>query len=516
MAKKSQAVSKRTRKPKESRADIENPHYALNDPRLWDLLSDGGTVADAGVTVTHSKALNIAAVWQAVGMISGDIAKLPLDVYKRGEGETREHDDKIPAFWVVRRLANDETPAVIFWRVIMAHALLWGNGLAFIDRNGKGEPIGLYNLMPGRVAIERRGGVLYYIVETEHPDGTPWARPIPSKDILHIRGLGIDATHGCDLLEHAKNSFALALASEKFASKFFASGVRAGGILELPVGISGPAKKVIEEGFSKMYSGQDNWFKTVILRDGAKFHQTTIAPNEGQMTETREEQVRDVARWFNVAPSRLGLKDSDSYNSKSEDKESYLDTTLDIWLVIITSECWLKMLSQEQQQKDSHYFEHNVASLLRMNAVQRYQVYSIGIDKGIVNPNEVRARENMNPRPGGDEYMLVNKPINTGGSDGGANKGGSSHVKGNPDPGKRRMIYRLTDHARTKAKNYKAFLEWIDGDLLTHREEAATANLSPEFIPAFVERMKRIAEVAHAGSLAGEVNNLCLELEGDA
>ena len=66
----------------ESRATIlDNPSLSLSDPRIWSDLYGGST--DSGVSVTPYKALSYAPVWQAVSMISGDVARLPLMVYRR-------------------------------------------------------------------------------------------------------------------------------------------------------------------------------------------------------------------------------------------------------------------------------------------------------------------------------------------------------------------------------------------------------------------------------------------------
>ena len=41
----------------------------------------------------------------------------------------------------------------VFRETLMTHLLLWGNAYAQIIRNGKGEVIGLYPLMPDRMGV---------------------------------------------------------------------------------------------------------------------------------------------------------------------------------------------------------------------------------------------------------------------------------------------------------------------------------------------------------------------------
>lgn len=43
----------------------------------------------------------------------------------------------------------------VFRETMMTHLLLWGNAYAQIIRNGKGEVLGLYPLMPDRMKVDR-------------------------------------------------------------------------------------------------------------------------------------------------------------------------------------------------------------------------------------------------------------------------------------------------------------------------------------------------------------------------
>lgn len=410
---------------------LDNPRLSLTDPSTWDEVLGGSRKTDAGVIVNPDAALGLAAVWQATSMISGDVAKLPLDLFRRNDESDREIMRSHPAYKPVRRQANSEVSAHRFWRTAMVHALIWGESFAFIDRAVNGKPLQLLNLLPDRTTPIRRRGRLAYITETQRPDGTPWLRTLDPSDVLHFRGISIDGVRGCRLIDHARNVFGHAIAVRKFGSKFFRNGLRAGGILEIPASMKPKTGDKVEEGFRKGYTGEDNWFRTVILRDGAKFNSLTVPPNEGQMLETSQEDVREICRYFNLSPSRMGLSDSVSYNSKSEDNQNYLDSTLSPWLQEIVDECWMKLLTDAEREAGELYFEHNTASLLRMNTMQRYQVYAIAVRNRLKTPNECRALENDPPLPGGDEF-----PPSGGGfgsSDGGADKNGKEKPRGPAD-----------------------------------------------------------------------------------
>lgn len=498
----------------ESRATIENPSVSLSDPASWDEHFGGGMATDAGVQVSHTGALKCSAVWSAVSMIADDVAKLPLDVYRRRQGTNgRDFDDRHPAWWVVRRKANSEQSAFVFWQTLMVHALIWGNGYAYILRNGRGEVAEMLPLLPDRTAPERINGQLWYTTETTRGGG-PYLKALRPDEVYHIHGISIDGIQGCDLVEKFRNSVGLCLAAEGFSSKFFKHGARTSGILELPSTMTDKAGDKIEQGFRKFHEGPENWFKTVILREGAKFHQASVKPQEAEMTTTREQQVREIARWYRMPPSRLGIADSVSYNSKSEDNLAYLDSCLSPWLAAITAECWMKLLTEDQQDADSHYFEHNTGALLRMNGLQRHQVYAIGIRNSIYSPNEVRAMENMNPRDDneGDKFAPLTKaPTGEPGSpgvDNGQNQNTSEQKSKKEDAQMshefRRAVFSLCSHARVKSAKPAAYIEWIDGGAVTHREEFARIGHAETF-DRIMAGFRKLADTTTAAELSAAV-----------
>jgi phage portal protein BeeE len=54
---------------------------------LEGLLADQGTPTAAGEAVTTDSAMRLSTVWGCVRLLSDSVSTLPLDVYRRGEGE---------------------------------------------------------------------------------------------------------------------------------------------------------------------------------------------------------------------------------------------------------------------------------------------------------------------------------------------------------------------------------------------------------------------------------------------
>jgi len=65
---------------------------------------------------------------------------------------------------------------------------------------------------------------------------------------------------------------------------------------------------------------------------------------------------------------------------------------------------WEQAIARDLILAGQVYFaEHVVDGLLRGDSKTRWETYQIGINSGILSTNEARAKENMNPREGGDE-----------------------------------------------------------------------------------------------------------------
>lgn len=460
---------------------LENPRVPLTAD-AWDEAGLLANKSDAGVRVNKETALNLAAVFQAVNLISGDLAKLPMEPYKRLGGSDREADRAHKAYRLVRRKANREMSAFRFWRLMFARALFWGNAYAAIDRSGAGWPLELFPLLPDRTAPERINGRLYYATEIGR-GAKATVRWLDAADVFHLQGVALDDMVGLDLIEAAREAFGLGLARQKFAARFFKNGARVSGILQAPPSSTKEQRDKVAKGVEKAHSGLDAAHKVIVLRDNFRFTQTTISPNEGQMIESGRESIKDVARYFNVPPHKLADSTNASHNSLEQENQSYHDSTLSPWLCAAASEADIKLLSAEEQESDSHYFEHNTRALLRTDTKTRFEVYGKAIEYGILSPDEARAAENLNKRPDGKggEYL---RPLNMAPAGELAGEGEGD----DDDTGERgelldaarrvavdavaRVVKRLTLHARRAAKRPATWPAWLEAVEAEHGDVA--------------------------------------------
>ena len=358
----------------------------------------GAATSNAGVSVDEVSALNYSPVFQAIRIISETVGTLPIHVYRRDQDGRRRQDDLIVAD-LLRWEPNPEMTAVQFREAWVAHAISWGNGFAEIERDGVGRAIRLWLLPPNSVAVTRdsAGNVVYQYREQTGPLIT-----LPQNDVLHLAGPGFDGLVGYSIIQKAREGIGLALAAEQFGSSLFGTGARPSGILEHPGRLSDDARARLRGDWERLHSGIDNAHRVAVLEEGLKWTQTSIPPDDAQFLQTRAFQIEEVARWFNIPVSKLRVKDGGSYASLEQENSAFLSECLRPWLIRIEQEVRKKLLLPESS---ALYCEHNVDGLLRTDLQTRYQAYSIGRNWGWLSVNEVRALEQLEPIPNGDQYM---------------------------------------------------------------------------------------------------------------
>ena len=179
-------------------------------------------------SVTERSAMQMTAVYSCVRILAEAIAGLPLHLYRyNGDGGKEKATDH-PLYRLLHDEPNPEMSSFVFRETLMTHLLLWGNAYAQIIRNGKGEVVALYPLMPDRMTVDRdSSGHLFYSYQTSRDDAPTMKGStvtLTPSDVLHIPGLSFDGLVGYSPIAMAKNAIGLAIATEEYGAKFFANG----------------------------------------------------------------------------------------------------------------------------------------------------------------------------------------------------------------------------------------------------------------------------------------------------
>ena len=367
----------------------------------------GGTTS--GKSVTERSAMQMTAVYSCVRILAEAVAGLPLHLYRCKDSGGKEKATDHPLYLLLHDEPNPEMSSFVFRETLMTHLLLWGNAYAQIIRNGKGEVVALYPLMPNKMTVDRdANGQLYYQYtrsNEEAPTMKGTTVNLHPSDVLHIPGLGFDGLVGYSPIAMAKNAIGMAIACEEYGAKFFANGAAPGGVLEHPGTIKDPQR--VRESWQSTFGGSGNANKIAVLEEGMKYTPIGISPEQAQFLETRKFQINEIARIFRVPPHMVGDLEKSSFSNIEQQSLEFVKYTLEPWVTRWEQTIQRSLLSTGE--KSCYFVKFNLEGLLRGDYQSRMNGYATARQNGWMSANDIRELENLDRIPaeeGGDLYLI--------------------------------------------------------------------------------------------------------------
>lgn len=423
-----------------------------------------GEKAMTNEVITPEISLTVPAVLAAFTILSEDIASLPLMLYSQaGKNKFRAYDN--PYYRLMHDKPNEEHTSMVFREIMMGHLLAWGNFYGQLITDKKGDVVEIWPLRPDKMIVSRSpdGRKIFTYTNAKNMQ-----RVFDKEEILHIPAFGFDGLIGYSRISLMRNAIGLARAAENFGSKFFGNDARPGLVLKVKKKIDADGAKLLRESFVDVYQGAENKWKVGVLEEGTDLDTVGIPPEDAQFLQTRSFQVGEIARAFRVPPHMIGdVEKSTSWGTGIDSQEQgYVTHTLRPWTTRLEG-CMNQQLLLPQDQS-VYFYEHLFADLLRGDLATRYEAYIKAINNGIMNRNEVRSRENMNPYKGGDTYMMPANMV-TINSNGAQDLTGQTNVNALAPLWKdaiNRVVKREMNDLRGAAKRYlsknqsEAFAKW--------------------------------------------------------
>lgn len=364
----------------------------------------------SGKVVNEQTAMQTTAVYACVRILSEAVAGLPLHIYRYRADGGKERIPQHPLYSLLHDEPNSEMTSFVFRETLMSHLLLWGNAYAQVVRNGRGQVIALYPLLPNKMDVSRaaNGELLYtYYRDFDESGIKPEGGYVTLRkdEVLHIPGLGFDGLIGYSPIAMSKNAIGMSLATEEYGAKFFANGAAPGGVLEHPGTIKDPQK--IKESWNAAYQGSTNAHRVAVLEEGMKYQAIGISPEQAQFLETRKFQINEIARIFRIPPHMLADLEKSSFSNIEQQSLEFVKYTLDPWVVRWEQAMCRALLSPSE--KPTVFIKFNVDGLLRGDYASRMTGYATARQNGWMSANDIRELENLDRIPaelGGDLYLI--------------------------------------------------------------------------------------------------------------
>jgi HK97 family phage portal protein len=118
--------------------------------------------SSAGTFVNEHSAMQTAAVYACVRVITEAVAGLPIHVYRNDGNDVRSVPDH-HLYSLLHIAPKAEMTIFVFRETLMSHLLIYGNAYAQIIRDNTGRVTALYPLLPNKMDVWRGdGGEIYY------------------------------------------------------------------------------------------------------------------------------------------------------------------------------------------------------------------------------------------------------------------------------------------------------------------------------------------------------------------
>ncbi len=370
----------------------------------WVKLLGQGFTTKAGIDVSSETALRFTTVAICMRVLGESVAGLPCILYRRRKDGGRDRATDHPLYRVLHDQTNSWNTAFEYFEGTMLNLASRGDGLAYIDRNSKGQTIALTPLNPdGMIITQARDWSPIY--EATMPDNSK--AKLSRAEVHHIRGPFPKGYRGRSMIALARDGIGLGLSAEAFGSSLFANGARPSVVVRHPKNLSKPAQERLLAQIEERHTAQGNWQRPLLLEEGMEWAALSINPDDAQFLETRKFQRSEIAGMFRVPAHLVNDLEKATFSNIEHSSLDFVVHSLRPWLKRWEQAIRRDLLAPNEQ--DEYFAEFLIDDLLRGDFKTRMDGYAVQIQNGIANPNEIRLKENMNLRVGGDEYW---KPSN--------------------------------------------------------------------------------------------------------
>ena len=356
----------------------------------------------AGVSVNVDSALKVSTVFACLRVLADGIAQVPLKVYREKADGSKELARDHPAYRLLSRRPNEWMTSFEFRQVLMFHAVLLGNGCAYIGRI-RGVPRELIPLVPGSYTIEQAHD---YTLTYRLTGLNGQTRVLPREDVFHLRGPSWTGAAGLDALQVAREAVGLAIATEETHAALHANGTQPGGVLSVKGALDDAARARLKEAWAQYQGGLQNRFKTAVLDMDSTWTPLGMKGVDAEHLDTRRFQIEEICRDLKVFPQMVGYADKTATFASAEAFFlAHVIHTLNPWI-----ENWEQSLARDLfPDEDDMLAKFSMQGLLRGDNAARATFYASGITNGWLTRNEARRLEDLNPIEGLGEPLL---PLN--------------------------------------------------------------------------------------------------------
>lgn len=331
-----------------------------------------------GEPIDRQKAMTLPAVSGAVDFISGAIASMPVHLYRIKKGNVERVDD------VRATMLNGDTGDTLdgfqLKKAMVEDYLLDKGGYCYIQRS-RNDVTGLYYVATDNVSININADPIHK--DYDILVGADIYKPFEFVKLLRNTK---DGASGVGLTTEVSKALETAYQTLLYQLCLVKSGGNKKGFLKSTHKLGQAEIDALRAGWAKLYKNNEE--NIVVLNNGLEFQEASNSSVEMQLNESKKTLEDEINNIFHI-------------------KDNFEETfKFAIYPIIRAFETALNRDLLLESEKKKYYFAFDTKEIIKANIKERYEVYQLAKQCGIMTINEMRQAENMNSIDGMDILNL--------------------------------------------------------------------------------------------------------------
>lgn len=372
----------------------------------------GGDYKEKIVYVNSAEtAMKIAAVFRAVNLISSGVAVLNMQYKRRNRAKDYfmkyEANEGKTINYLLSMRPNSRQNSFVLFKNLVSQILLRGNAYVLPRRDSVTGRVSELVLLDSRAVSYD----VYYNRYTVMDSVNGVNDVFEADEILHFKNICMDGGYlGISTISYAAQTLGIAATADAETLKRFGTGGRFKAILQnnnTVRGIGEYQDKQMEGMKQDLQDDLNRGDDILLIKGDNQITPLSMSSADMQFLESRKFTIREIARFFNVPPSKLMDDTNSNYKSAEMANVSFYDEALKPIVTEIEREFNAKMLTDVTYQDYKYCYDLRALYALDLESKAKWD--KARLDNGQCSVNDLRRESDKEPVENGDEiYLSVN------------------------------------------------------------------------------------------------------------
>lgn len=365
----------------------------------------GGNYWSATKNIPTAELITIGDFFRCVQLISDSVAEIDFNVYKFEKNNWKYDSSNI---WnvLLNKTPNNELSAYEFKKIIVSNLFIYGAAYIYIYRDDRNKPIELIPIFSNYITREVvNGEPVYYLLPLEGVD--PKTKKdidkvkLPAEDVIYIPWETLDNIKNVNFKNIFSNTLNKIIENDKSTLNAFKNDTG----LSLWVKLQDASNRNQRERVAQSLKETAEHLKQTGMMAFVYDDKMEIQANDKFISspisiELRKYVAQELAAKFGIPPAYLGVEIPNQ--STAQLAKYYLDRAIRPVLARIIKKIEYTIFKDITIKKDKYKIRYNTLFLEGLDAKDKIDVASRGVNGGIFTINEARDYVGLDPIDGGD------------------------------------------------------------------------------------------------------------------